>query len=115
MLKRPQAQTRQTKRNLAFGRETRRYDGSGTPEAFRIARWGSPAVIALVGAAPALAHPGEHGRMSTLELLHHIAEPFHLALILATGAIVGGLIWGGGRLSAVRAKRWTYNHKDRQS
>ena len=61
----------------------------------------SPAVIAH--AMPAQAHPGGHSHMSFLELLQHLTQPDHLALLaLAVG--VGLIAYRWGRRIEARAK-----------
>lgn len=47
-------------------------------------------------ATPAFAHPGDHARMSLLELINHYAEPDHLAFLALT-VIVGWLAFQAGR------------------
>ncbi len=41
---------------------------------------------------PALAHPGKHGHLSPLELVHHLAEPDHLALMALAVFVVWGIL-----------------------
>lgn len=52
--------------------------------------------IAMLTASPALAHVGEHGRLSWLELVGHYTEPDHLSsLVVSIG--IGLLAFYFGR------------------
>lgn len=65
-------------------------------------------------ATPAIAHPGDHARMSFVELVQHYAEPDHL-VFLALTVIVGCLAYRWGRRVEAQAQartrmqsvRWT--------
>lgn len=60
------------------------------------------AIPASLGTTPVWAHPGEHGRMSAVELLNHFAGPDHMAL-LALAVFVGWLGYRYGRHVEARA------------
>ena len=61
------------------------------------------AAVASLLATPALAHPGGHEHMTFLELVQHVAQPDHLAL-LALIVIVGWLAFRSGRRIEAKAK-----------
>lgn len=51
--------------------------------------------LATLAVAPANAHPGNHDKMSWLELARHYAEPDHLAfLVLTVGVGIAAFRWG---------------------
>ncbi len=64
-----------------------------------------------VVATPVCAHPGEHGRMTVVELIQHYAAPDHLALMALT-AIVGWLGYRYGR--RVQARETVKSRDNRQ-
>ncbi|MFM9942257.1 MAG: hypothetical protein ACKVP7_22465 [Hyphomicrobiaceae bacterium] len=71
------------------------------------------ALSACLVATPALAHPGEHGRMSAVEVIQHYAEPDHLAFLALT-VLVGWLGYRyGRRVEARAAARVRTSGKDR--
>ena len=60
--------------------------------------------LSLAGlATPAFAHPGDHARMSLIEIVQHYAEPDHLAFLALT-VIVGGLAFRWGRRVEAKAR-----------
>jgi hydrogenase/urease accessory protein HupE len=64
-------------------------------------RYVAVAFFALL-ATPASAHPGEHARMSVVQLINHYAEPDHLAFLALT-VIVGWVAYRAGRRAEARA------------
>mgnify|MGYP006336505049 CR=1 FL=1 len=57
-------------------------------------------VLSALSSAAA-AHPGEHGRMSLVEVITHYAEPDHLAFLALT-VIVGYVSYRLGRRTEAR-------------
>jgi hypothetical protein len=57
----------------------------------------------LLGAAPAHAHPGDHGHFSWSELAGHLFEPDHLFFAALT-IVVGILAFRAGRRVERRAR-----------
>ena len=59
-------------------------------------------IAVLAAAYPALAHPGDHARMSMTELIVHYAEADHLAFLALT-IVVGWLAYRAGRRAEAKA------------
>ena len=57
----------------------------------------------VLATTPAAAHPGDHARMSLMELVTHYAEADHLAFLALT-VIVGWLAYRAGRRVEARAR-----------
>lgn len=63
-----------------------------------------PAIVSgtIFGAAPALAHPGDHAHFGFWDTLAHLTEPDHLALA-ALGGLVGYIAYRALRRDAASA------------
>lgn len=64
-----------------------------------------PPCLAVAMSTVALAHPGDHSHFSANEMLVHISEPTHAALVAAIVALVGVLAWRGIRRSHAQARK----------
>ncbi len=59
------------------------------------------AVFAMAVVTPVAAHPGDHVRLSAVELIQHYTEPDHLAF-LALSALVGCVAYRHSRRAEAR-------------
>jgi hypothetical protein len=72
-----------------------------------------PVALFALLATPAAAHPGEHTRMSVIQLINHYAEPDHLAFLALTVIVGWVAYWAGRRAEARAVLVRTTDRKDR--
>ena len=70
------------------------------------------AAALLLLALPAAAHQGQHGHMTTVDLLAHFAEPNHVALLIVALVIFAGLVWRKAWRSAGEARQRARRQED---
>ncbi|MGD9803060.1 MAG: hypothetical protein AB7E81_12140 [Hyphomicrobiaceae bacterium] len=65
----------------------------------------------VVTTASASAHPGSHNTMSFTELAAHLTTGWHLAMLLAVGALATLVVVLANRRRQARAARSTFNRR----